>query len=421
VKKMQTAKEFEMQINQAESDKEVRLNGKVYWEVKTGNTFTIGRNCMKGVISISRSGVVIDGSNAEIEAEIEDSTGSDWGLFFIQPSARNVTLKNFTLRIRLHNPEHSTRIFSAIYNTAFGLKIENCSIEIYSDKQINLSGIYNNGNLDTHMETRADNLVISNSFVKVECLAEEYPKESTVYGFYNNLANSVSMQNTYIYAINRGDGNRQKAVGVYTNGRFGRFVGNNIKANGTHNTGKQKEQAHVFGFINEGLYSIITSNNIVGEWAGKCVGLETNGEYTKVASNKILSTHTICGRSIISNGNNTSIEGNIITSTSRNARLIQHNAESCIITGNLMEVLMAKEECRSGCGIYAVGDRTRGNLIKENIVRNVRNCGIFISPDAGLVKDNVVWSYEDTIKEAESENRRLAEKLDERNIKSIYE
>lgn len=128
---MQTAKEFEMQINQAESDKEVRLNGKVYWEVKTGNTFTIGRNCMKGVISISRSGVVIDGSNAEIEAEIEDSTGSDWGLFFIQPSARNVTLKNFTLRIRLHNPEHSTRIFSAIYNTAFGLKIENCSIEIY--------------------------------------------------------------------------------------------------------------------------------------------------------------------------------------------------------------------------------------------------------------------------------------------------
>ena len=387
---MQTAKEFEMQINQAESDKEVRLNGKVYWEVKTGNTFTIGRNCMKGVISISRSGVVIDGSNAEIEAEIEDSTGSDWGLFFIQPSARNVTLKNFTLRIRLHNPEHSTRIFSAIYNTAFGLKIENCSIEIYSDKQINLSGIYNNGNLDTHMETRADNLVISNSFVKVECLAEEYPKESTVYGFYNNLANSVSMQNTYIYAINRGDGNRQKAVGVYTNGRFGRFVGNNIKANGTHNIGKQKEQAHVFGFINEGLYSIITSNNIVGEWAGKCVGLETNGEYTKVASNKILSTHTICGRSIISNG-------------------------------NLMEVLMAKEECRSGCGIYAVGDRTRGNLIKENIVRNVRNCGIFISPDAGLVKDNVVWSYEDTIKEAESENRRLAETLDERNIKSIYE
>lgn len=123
---MQTAKEFEMQINQAESDKEVRLNGKGYWEVKTGNTFTIGRNCMKGVISILRSGVVIDGSNAEIEAEIEDSTGSDWGLFFIQPSARNVTLKNFTLRIRLHNPEHSTRIFSAIYNTAFGLKIENC-------------------------------------------------------------------------------------------------------------------------------------------------------------------------------------------------------------------------------------------------------------------------------------------------------
>ena len=159
-------------------------------------------------------------------------------------------------------------------------------------------------------------------------MRRSFPKENAVYGIYNNLANSISVQNTYVYAVTRGDGERQKAAGVYTNGRFGRYVGNNIKANGTHNIGKQKEQAHAYGFINEGLYTLITSNNIVGEWAGLCVGLENRGEYTVVSSNKILSTHTICGRSIRNYGNNSSIEGNILTSTSRNARLLEQEAKN---------------------------------------------------------------------------------------------
>ena len=99
------------------------------------------------------------------------------------------------------------------------------------------------------------------------------------------------MQNTFFYATNQGESERQKAVGIYPNGRFGRFVGNNVKANGTHNIGKQKEQAHAFGFIDEGLHSIVKSNNLVGEWAGMCVGLENKGKYALISSNKILATH----------------------------------------------------------------------------------------------------------------------------------
>lgn len=412
--------ELEREINEG-ADREIRLKGKQKLDISRSTSFTIGRTCVKGIINIRRPNVVVDGSGGEIEAEIEDSTGSDWALFFVQPGARDVCFKNLTVRVRIKNPDHSARVFSAIYNTAFGLKLENCHIEVYSDKQLNLSGVYNNGNLDTHMETRADNLVIENSFIKTECISEKYPRECAVYGLYNNLANSISVQNTFIYATNKGEGGRQRAVGVYTNGRFGRFVGNNIKANGTHNVGKQKEQAHAYGFINEGLYSIITSNNIVGEWAGMSIGLETRGDYAKVSDNKILATHTICGRSVRSYGNNSSIDGNILTSTSRNARLLEHNARDCIIRGNIMEVLMVKEECRSGCGIYASGEKVHGNIISENIIKNAVDCGIFISPDAGLIRDNQIHGYAETEKEAGSENIRLKEKLDEKNIRSIYE
>jgi len=414
-------KELEQKINDVGSGNEIKLKGKIKLNINQSGTFTIGRLCVKGIIQVMRSDIIIDGSNAEIEANVDDCTTSDWSLFFVHPMARNVQFRNLRIRVRVQNPQHSTRTFSLIYNTAYGLKLHNCQIEVYSDKQLNMVGVYNNGNLDTHMETRADNLVISNSMLKVECRAGEYDKECTVYGVYNYLANSISMQDTFIYATNRGNGERQKAIGVYTNGRFGRFVGNNIKANASHNVGREKEQAYAFGFINEGLYSIITSNNIVGEWAGMSVGLENRGEFTIVSGNKILATHTICGRSIRSYGSNTSIEGNILTSTSRNARLIEHTAHNCVIGRNIMEVLMVQSECRSGCGIYAMGENCSENIISENIIRNVADCAIFANRSVGAVLNNHVTSFKETINQAGTENVYLVSKLDERNIKSIYQ
>ncbi len=400
---------------------EVKLHGKIHVQVNKGGSFTVGTVCIKGVIRITRPNIVIDGSDAELEAEVDDCTTSDWALFLIQPGARNVQFKNINLRVHIRNPYASTRRFSLFYNTAYGVKFENCHMEVHSDRQINLIGIYNNGNLDTHMETRADNLVINDCFIKAECWAEEFSKECRVYGLYNNLANSISVQNTFLYATNRGEGEKQSAIGVYTNGRFGRFVGNNIKANGCHNKGMEKEQAHAYGFINEGLYSLISSNNIVGEWGGRCVGLETSGEYTIISGNKILSTHTICGRSVVSRGNCSEIAGNVFTSTSRNARLIEHDAENCIISQNMMEVLMASEECRSGCGIYAIGENTRGNSITENMIRNVRDAGLFISREAGTVQNNMVYSYPQTVRQAYSDDAILRDRLDERHIRSIRE
>ena len=149
--------------------------------------------------------------------------------------------------------------------------------------------------------------------------------------------------------MNRGENESHKAIGVYTNGRFGRFVGNNIKANGTHNRGLLKERAHAYGFVNYGLHTIITSNNIIGEWGGKCIGLDNNGEYAIIDCNKILSTHTICGRSVC----------------------------------------------------------------------NVLDCGIFAYKTVGVIHNNMVVSYPETIAQADGKNAMLKLKLNEEMIQSI--
>ena len=414
-------KELEKKINDVSNGREIRLHGIIKLNIEQSGAFTVGRLCVKGIIQIMRSDIIIDGSDAEFEVNIMDCTTSDWSLFFIHPTARNVQFRNMQIKVRIQNSVASTRMFSFIYNTAFGMKMHNCQIDMCSEKQLNLVGVYNNGNLDTHMETRADNLVIENCLLKIECCANEFGKECNVYGLYNNLANSICVQNTFIYSTNKGNGKLQRAIGIYTNGRFGRFVGNNIKANASHNVGREKEQAYAYGFINEGLYTIIASNNIVGEWGGMCIGLENRGEYIVISGNKILSTHTICGRSIRNYGNNTSIEGNILTSTSRNARLIEHRAHNCVIVHNIMEILMAQSECRSGCGVYSIGQNCTGNIISENMIRNVTDCGLFVDESIGIVKDNYVEAYQNTIKQASPNNKTLAIKLDECNIQSIYQ
>ena len=84
-----------------------------------------------------------------------------------------------------------------------------------------------------------------------------------------------------------------------------------------------------------------------------------------------------------------------------------------------MEVLMAQSECRSGCGIYAVGAHCQGNVISENIIRQVADCGIFIRPEAGVLLNNQVFSYPETVALAGPERKDLYLKLEERNIRSL--
>ena len=409
-------------IDTAKLFSEVRFEGEINLELPKSACFYVGKNFSKSLVTITKPNITLDFSDAIVRVNIAEPLDTDLNIFFVSSMAKNVEIKNLKLYVYLNIPVTSRQIVG-IYNTAYGLKLNNCDIEIVSENQSNLVGMFNNGNLDTHMETRADNLVIANSCIKVQ-IVQSGMKDSVVYGVYNNLANSISIQNTFVYSTNIGFGKKQAAIGVFTNGRFGRFIGCNIKANGSHNTGNLKEQAYAYGFVNEGLYNLIESNNIIGEWGGQCVGLENKGDFAKVSGNKILATHTIKGRSVRNYANDSIFDGNILTSTSRNPRLFEQEGSNCIITNNMMEGLQLPQTYRSSVGIYAAAESAAENLISQNIIKNVCDCGIFAHKNIGFVQNNIITTYAESygfIKLATTENSAIANKLDENRIHSILD
>lgn len=409
-------------IDSAKLFSEVRFEGEINLELPKSTSFYVGKNFSKSLVTITKPNITLDFSDAIVRVDIAEPLDTDLNIFFVSSMAKNMEIKNLKLYAYLNIPATARQIVG-IYNTAYGLKLNNCFIEVVSESQLNLVGMFNNGNLDTHMETRADNLVIANSCIKVQ-IVQSGMKDSVVYGVYNNLANSISIQNTFVYSTNIGAGKKQAAVGVFTNGRFGRFIGCNIKANGSHNTGNLKEQAYAYGFVNEGLYNLIESNNIIGEWGGQCVGLENKGDFAKVSGNKILATHTIKGRSVRNYANDSIFDGNILTSTSRNPRLFEQEGSNCIITNNMMEGLQLPQTYRSSVGIYAAAESAAENLISQNIIKNVCDCGIFAHKNIGFVQNNIITTYAESygfVKLATTENSAIANKLDESRIHSIFD
>ena len=395
----------------------LHLEGNITIDDTQKGKFSLGRTAINGLINIHRSNLVIDGDGSTLTLETDSVAVHDLCLFRIHTEAENVCLKNLTIRVHLCHTSPSVHRFTAIYNTSFGFRLENCRIDVVSDEQANLCGLHNDGYLDTHLTTHADNLMLTGNTLRLFCDAKNFKHKCTVYGLYNHLANSISLQNNFIYATNRGTGEDQKAIGVYTNGRFGRIVGNNIKANGTHNVAKKKEQTHAYGFVNDGLYTLLSDNNLVGEWAGRAVGLENTGSYAKITGNKILSTHTVCGRSVRCFANSCLIENNIITTTSRNSRLVELGASYISVCGNLIEALNDPPYVQSGCGIYAISGEHC--IVKDNIIKKVATCGILTHPKLGIVKENCVVPWNTAPANADISNRAILNALDEKNIKSV--
>ena len=413
-------KKLEEYINE-HSSPHIKLSGKYKIDFKGTKHITLGSSrYIQKLVEIKKQDIIIDGSDSLIELEVNENFTEDVALFYVRPNVPNVQFQNLKINVVIHNSENLTKSFYAIYNTSPNVKLDNCMIYINSDKQLNMTGIFNYGEADASMYTRADNMTITNSIIGIKCNSKEFSQECTLYGIYNRMANNLSIQNTTVNVTIDGEGNKQKAIGLYTSGRFGRFVGNNIKANGSHPRGMVKEKAYTCGFINEGTYSIITSNNIVGEWSGTGIGLENRGEFAKVSANKILSTHTICGRSIINHADRCTFNDNIITSTSKNPRLIESYGADCIICSNYMEVFARPETAMSGCGIYMVGKRVKNNIVKDNNIKNVKYCGIFTEKNAGIIKDNIITSIGDEFVEyADASNKALLALSDEQNINSL--
>ena len=404
-------RKIEEEINNPNYKKLISLNGKIEINASALGGITIGVIPVKSLISIKRSNVIIDGSNSELNITIRDTINSNWSLFYISDGVENVEFRNMRININIVNSLNSTRIFSCIYNLSYALKINNCIFNVYCDTQLNLIGVYSNGYMDLNYDYKTDNLVVSNCLIRIESNSNLITYPSKTYGLFICGSNSVSIQNNFIYSNIRGNSKEQLAIGVYTSGRYGRFEGNNIKANAMHVEGIEENQGHATGFINEGMYSLIIGNNIVGEWASRAIGLENRGEFSVINANKILSTHAVVGKTILNTGSKANLSNNIVTTTTKNARLIELKANETIICNNFMEIIPPRSQCNSGCGVYAPDNLIKDNIIFGNIIKNPVTCGILSESNIGLIKDNIVISDEDVVKQSTTENKLLFSKL----------
>ena len=411
-------KELERTINNS-LEKVIKLNGELTFDIdyKQYKNKVFPFN---GLIDINRSNVIIDGSNSIIKINIYNLDSNDYALFYIHAEASNVEIRNLNIKVRITNDRHINGRFMFIFNTARHFRLINSNIGLVSERQANLFAVYNYGNSFTNTGSIADDMLVDNNIINVYCETKEHPYPCSCYGLYNDSANSATVTNNHIYSTLNGYCDKQQAVGVYTSGYYGRFIGNNIKASALHPTGLELEQASSYGFINAGQISIITSNNIIAQWAGKAIGIENRGEEALINSNKVLSTHNIFGRCIRNYNSRVIIDSNMLLTTSKNARIVEHIGCNSIINNNIMRVSISTEEAQSGCGIYAANDYNRSNTIMGNIIINAKTCGLFVNHDIGLVKDNHLGSKDNIQLTVLNINERVKDLLDEKHIQTIY-
>ena len=405
-------------ISQAEPYSVLRFTGKFELSAAQSGKMLIGRDVNAHLFDIDVPYVTFDGSGAVFNICVTDLTNS-FSLFFVNKRARCAKFRNMNINVVFRGAS-TEKFVASIYNTTYGVSVENCKITMRAENAVRMVGVFNNGNLDTHMDTRADNLILSGNRIDIRSTAQDFDREIVCTGLHNELANSVCVTNNYFFVQVAGAGEMQRAVGVYNDGRFMRLCNNNIKANGTHNKGMELEQAFAVAVLNRGLYTLISDNNIVAEWAGTAVALWNQSSYCKTSGNKILATHTVKGRSVRNYGSNSIFCGNILTSTSRNARLIESFADNVIISDNFMQVLLGASDAKSGTGVFAKD--CKNVCVRGNIILDTLNCGIYGDNAAFVQSDNVceyinVPSY---IANATAENVGIRFALDERNIHSIH-
>ena len=410
-------KELESNINNS-LEKVVKLNGNLTYDIdyKQYKNKVFPFN---GLIDINHSNVIIDGSNSTIKINIYNLDSNDYALFYIHADASNVEIRNLNIQVKIINDCHINGRFMLIFNTARYFRLINSNIRLESEKQANLFAVYNYSNSFTNTGSIADDMLVDNNIIDVYCKTNEYPNACSCYGVYNDLANTINVTNNHIYSTLNGNCYKQQAVGVYTSGCYGRFIGNNIKASGLHPEGLELEQASSYGLINDGHRNIITSNNVIAEWSGKAIGIENRGEETLINSNKILSTHTVFGRCIRNYNSRVTIDSNMLLTTSKNARIVEHIGCNSIINNNIMRVSISKEEAQSGCGIYAANEYNKSNTIMGNIIINTKTCGLFINNDIGIVKDNHLGNNDNIELTVLNLNERINDMLDEKHIKTI--
>ena len=194
-------KNIEKVINDPNSGRVVKLDENLNFDITINSGVTVGNLPIKGLIPINRDNIIVDGSNSVLNFNIYNTETSDWSLFYISENIENVEFRNLNINVNIINNKYSNRFFACVYNLSYGFKVNNCTINVCSQTQLSLMGIYNNGKASVNYNYKADNLLISNNTIRVECNCDEPIYITHSYGLLNWGANSISVQNNFIYSV----------------------------------------------------------------------------------------------------------------------------------------------------------------------------------------------------------------------------
>ncbi|MFQ7034184.1 MAG: hypothetical protein ACLRTQ_00015 [Candidatus Borkfalkia sp.] len=90
----------------------------------------------------------------------------------------------------------------------------------------------------------------------------------------------------------------------------------------------------------------------------------------------------------------------------------------------MMEGLQLPQTYQSSVGLYAAAESATENLIAQNVIKNVCDCGIFANKNIGFVQNNIITTYAESsgfVKQGLNTDERLAAKLDEGRVHSILD
>lgn len=384
---MKTKNELETEINSDE--KCTRLSGEYKITLSDVRNIMVGRNYIRAGVVIESGNKIVDGIDAKIIFEINEDPCGTTALFCVLKNVRNFKFINMKAELRYSGVSAKSKICCFI-NYSYGFAIQYSDLDFRAENQISYTALYNEGGVDTTLESQADNLWLCENKITAQCKSEKYNLDNTICGIENIFGNSACITNNQILVRNAGVGEWQKAYGIRNSGKYVRIENNNIKANGSHNTGNLMEAAHAFGMINEeqGEYLVFSGNNCVAEWGGMCVGILNRARYANILGNKLHATHTIKGRTAILYGSCSILTNNILTSTSRNPRMIELLANENLIGNNYIRGLSPAEKSQSGVGIWMVGlqgDKFRADNcnITGNIIAGIKDFGIVLNNSEG--------------------------------------
>ena len=411
--------QLEREINSAEECSTIYLDTALTFDLESDKRMLVGASVMRGLISVKTRDLIIDGQGNKITFRCTHPHANDVALFQIMQTALGVELRNLAVDF-VYEGENTKRKTIMIRNNAYGVKVSHCKLCMTSHAQMNMTVIQNDRRIDTVFDREGDNFVVENNDIRIYC--EPTVSDNSLYccGIYNDLPNSMEVTNNYIYLMIDGNGEAHRSVGIFNNGRYVRMMNNNIKANGLHMDGTEKEHTHAIGVDNEGEYLLFSSNNCVAEWAGKAIGLRNTGAYCSFTNNKFIGTHAIYGISVYNKGKLCTYTGNLMTSTSRNPRLVINEADNVNYYANIMKGFFYLPDCQSGCGMLFRNSKHCSAV--GNQISSVKNCGIYLRESMITLSDNTVeprtegWEFSSLATEKSTD---ITAVLDESKIRNV--